>query len=59
MLVLYKKYGEVLMDIHFNRLTAKYKKETIDIFNYYIHITDILVRTETKWRNGAKAKQRT
>ena len=24
------------MNIHFNRLTAKYKKETIDIFNYYI-----------------------
>ena len=24
-----------------------------------IHITDILVRTETKWRNGAVAEQRT
>ena len=23
------------------------------------HITDIIVRTETKWRNGAKAEQRT
>ena len=28
-LFLYKKYGEVLMDIHFNRLTAKYKKEKV------------------------------
>ena len=26
------------MNIHFNRLTAKYKKETIDIFNYYAEI---------------------
>ncbi len=28
-LFLYKKYGVVLMDIHFNRLTAKYKKEKV------------------------------
>ena len=45
-LFLYKKYGEVLMDIHFNRLTAKYKKETIDIFNYYIEHTTAAYRSE-------------
>ena len=46
MLFLYKKYGEVLRDIHFNRLTAKYKKETIDIFNYYIEHTTAAYRSE-------------
>ena len=45
MLVLYKKYGVVLMDIHFNRLTAKYKKETIDtkqngIKDFVVNISD-------------------
>ena len=34
------------MDIHFNRLTAKYKKETIDIFNYYIEHTTAAYRSE-------------
>ena len=31
----------------------------VSLNSILIHITDILVRTETKWRNGAKAKQRT
>ena len=34
------------MNIHFNRLTAKYKKETIDIFNYYIEHTTAAYRSE-------------
>ena len=34
------------MDIHFNKLTEKYKKETIDIFNYYIEHTTSAYRSE-------------
>lgn len=34
------------MNIYFNRLTAKYKKETIDIFNYYIEHTTAAYRSE-------------
>lgn len=34
------------MDIHFNKLTEKYKKETIDIFNYYIEHTTAAYRSE-------------
>ena len=30
-----------------------------DANSLLIHITDILVRTETQWRNGAVAEQRT
>ncbi|EPF46051.1 hypothetical protein HMPREF1222_02342 [Treponema vincentii F0403] len=31
----------------------------VSLNSLLIHITDILVRTEMKWRNGAKAEQRT
>ncbi len=34
------------MDIHFNKLTEEYKKETIDIFNYYIEHTTAAYRSE-------------
>ena len=34
------------MDIHFNKLTEKYQKETIDIFNYYIEHTTSAYRSE-------------
>ena len=34
------------MEIHFNKLTEKYKKETIDIFNYYIEHTTAAYRSE-------------
>ena len=31
----------------------------VSLNSLLIHITDILVRTETQWRNGAVAEQRT
>ena len=41
-----QRNSEVAIDIHFNKLTEEYKKETIDIFNYYIEHTTAAYRSE-------------